>query len=500
MLAFARQGTKENAIYIVSVADGAVRKLMDGATEVDWSPDGKELTWIRPLLDAKTHAFTIGTIQADGGNNQEIGQVDGQTLLHPRWSPDGQRIAVTAIHGTENHQSVFIARLKEGETAEQYFLPPPPGTGAISAVSWNPAGNTLFYFGAQNSAGRSDWSGGFANLIRQDAKAGTAVTIGFSDWSPEVADMFGPGKLLFDSGPGRKNLQEVTSGSAGQRRFLTLGKSSDQDPAYTPDGKSILFSSYRGGTLAIWRLDRQNGTTKRLTDSPASDVEPFGTPDGKRLLWSSNREGHYEIYSANAEGGYPGAITHDGVDAEYPSTPEDSSWIIYNSFNPKRRGVWKVRPNGVEDTLLAKGNTYWPEVSPNGNYVVYTRVEGPLSRCLEVVSTEGEGHVVFTVSLPLTHGATSSEIGRGHWMANGRALAFLGQDDHGQTAVFVQQFTPGRDSAATRSLMAGPDAGRTVESFAISPDSSHLILAAREQLSNIMQVDNVPGAALRKPL
>jgi Tol biopolymer transport system component len=82
-------------------------------------------------------------------------------------------------------------------------------------------------------------------------------------------------------------------------------------------------------------------------------------------------------------------------------------------------------------------------------------------------------------------------------MPDGRAIAFVGQDENGVNGVFVQDFVPGRDTSDTRRRLGGFDPDNSTESFAISPDGRFLTIAAWEQLFNIVIADNVPG--IRRP-
>ena len=80
-------------------------------------------------------------------------------------------------------------------------------------------------------------------------------------------------------------------------------------------------------------------------------------------------------------------------------------------------------------------------------------------------------------------------------MPDGRAIAFLGVDARGVAGVFVQEFAPGRDTAATRRPLAGFDPGAPAESFGVSPDGRHVTVAARESLSSVLVAGPVPAAA-----
>ena len=188
-----------------------------------------------------------------------------------------------------------------------------------------------------------------------------------------MLDALKDGTLVVDVRSPRDNLREAGLGapaSVPQERWITRGNSSDRQPAYAPDNKSILFTSNRSGNLDLWTIATDGGTVRRITDDGAEDWDPAFTPDGKKIVWSSGRSGNLEIWIANADGSDAKQISHDGVDAENPTGTPDG-WIVYCSFNPDRPGIWKVRPDGTQATQFVKARMSLPEVSPDGRYVSY---------------------------------------------------------------------------------------------------------------------------------
>ena len=90
---------------------------------------------------------------------------------------------------------------------------------------------------------------------------------------------------------------------------------------------------------------------------------------------------------------------------------------------------------------------------------------------------------------------TTVTLGRARWMPDGRAIAFVGQDETGAAGVFVQEFAPGRDTDATRRKLAGFDPDVAAESFGISPDGTRLVIAGWLQLFSLMEADGLPAVA-----
>ncbi len=64
-------------------------------------------------------------------------------------------------------------------------------------------------------------------------------------------------------------------------RALTSGRNNDTSPAFTPDGKSILFTSTRSGSSQLWLLPLDGGDARKLTDFAPGLADPVISPDGR---------------------------------------------------------------------------------------------------------------------------------------------------------------------------------------------------------------------------
>lgn len=85
---------------------------------------------------------------------------------------------------------------------------------------------------------------------------------------------------------------------------LTDGEGDDREPAVSPDGTRIAFSSDRGGTYDIWLHDLETGGLTQLTSALGNESEPAWTPDGAAL-----------VYVATPEGASDGALRLHPLDA-----------------------------------------------------------------------------------------------------------------------------------------------------------------------------------------
>src|SRR5579863_9685928 len=309
--------TRDNALYKMSILGGEARKLVADAIAGDWSPDGREIAFMRWRFREGLTSTAIGTVSASGEGEREIAYVPNRTLNFPRWSPDGRTIgavdltapltAAFSYLGT-TERAILLGRsgipssifLVTADGKETRSVAPPPGGTAISSLAWL-APDVVVYSQAESA------SGSVGRIFRHNTRSGDSQMLFLSPQSNTVIDIAGPGRLVFDvdptSAPERLrefSLKDKTVSS--QARWLTRGNSRDRQPVYSPDGEWVLFSSNRSGNLDLWEISTKTGTLRRLTDDPADDWDPAFTPDGRKILWSSSRGGHLEIWMAEADG------------------------------------------------------------------------------------------------------------------------------------------------------------------------------------------------------
>jgi eukaryotic-like serine/threonine-protein kinase len=495
MILFLRNDGAVTSLYRSALVAPEPRKLLEGVDYADWSPDGKQITFVRQVNDRTQLSSIVGVVGADGGSPREIARVKGEALMHPRWSPDGRTIAANStLSQAGSVEYVFLVDANSG--AIRPMAVRKSGFG-ISSVSWSGAGDEFVYAVAESAAGSlSGSSGSSAWMIAQNARTGASRRIFWSPYGAGVFDIVGPGRLVFDTRSPRESLRELNTGKrAGSTpdRWLTRGNSNDRQPAYAPDGDRVIFSSNRSGNLDLWELSTLTGALHRLTDDSAEDWDPAYMPDGKGIIWSSNRSGTFEIWMANADGSGARQITHDGLDAENPTETPDGKWILYGSANPRKQGLWKIRSDGSQPSRLFTGNVVLPETSPDGRFVSFAKNILRDSLTLSVVHVADGSPEPFEVRLPIRNAKTGGSVGRSRWMPDGRAIAFIGQNEQGINGIFVQEFALGKDTSATRRPLCCFDQESATESFGISPHGTCMTVAMWEKVFSLVSAERVPG-------
>ena len=487
MILFTRFEDMRASLYRVPVVGGEPRKVMDNALFGDWSPDGRQIVFVRQRYQPGGTTTILAKADTDGGTERVIfeSKSDGPIHANPtwssevhehiRWSPDGKTIAVTQGGlASVTPSSIFLVG---ADGTNPHTVAPEAGGFSISSLAWLGTPDEVIYTQTQTVGSAAGGTRG----IRHNLRTGKFQRVFSSTDITSVADVLGSGRVIFDSARPSQSLREIDlRGKPGSivERLLTRGNSHDRQPTYSPNGEAMLFSSNRSGNLDLWEVSTRTGALRRITDDPANDWDPAYSPDGKNIVWSSNRSGHQEIWIARADGGSPRQVSSDGQDAENPVFLHDGQSILYVSWNPAKLGVWKVSTDGSMARLFLPGYSY-AEVSPDGQYVASLSA----TEAIRAFRTNDAS----TVGFEIKHG------GRLRWMPDGRAVAFVDLNDNGIPGIFVQDFVPGRDTGKTRRPLGGFDSDRQAETFGISPTGGRLAISSTENLTNIVVATDVAG-------
>ena len=117
-------------------------------------------------------------------------------------------------------------------------------------------------------------------------------------------------------------------------RLLSLiqGKPSRLDvqaPAWSRDGRTIVFVSWRDGNGEVYAMDADSSEPRNLTQHPAKDVRPAWSPDGRRIAFVSRRDGNSEVYVMNADGSGKRNLTRNRASDDYPTWSPDGRRIAF---------------------------------------------------------------------------------------------------------------------------------------------------------------------------
>src|SRR5215212_6532792 len=109
--------------------------------------------------------------------------------------------------------------------------------------------------------------------------------------------------------PGQIGVFIANADGSGERPLVSPADI-DYDAAWSSDGKSIVFTSERGGSADLYRVNADGCGLERLTDSPAYDDQAAFSPDGKRLVFVSSRaDGTADLFTMDVASHKTKALT-----------------------------------------------------------------------------------------------------------------------------------------------------------------------------------------------
>jgi Tol biopolymer transport system component len=269
--------------------------------------------------------------------------------------------------------------------------------------------------------------------------------------APAAVDAAFPGsngRVFFDSGgPGRDIVSVDPQG--GDRTRVTQG----QEPAVSPNGRLIAF--VRRGD--IYTCNKIGGDERQVTDTAVVERTPSFSPSGNQLVVATDRRHGVggDIVSIRADGSDRARLTvSELVDFSPSYSPSGNKIIFVRAFNhPGVRQILKIDSDGSNRVQLTSSNfvsSEQPTWSPDGNRIAFERfING--SRSLYSIEPDGSNE------LQLTFGEDSHDR-EPAFSPSGNKIAYRGQNDDGESGLFVIPALGGPRERLTNPRPSGVDA------------------------------------------
>jgi tricorn protease len=181
------------------------------------------------------------------------------------------------------------------------------------------------------------------------------------------------------------DIWEVAS-SGGVAHLLVTDAATEGRPLYSPDGKSLAFTSTRGGSANIYVLDLASGALTRITYAEANEELDAWSADGKWLYFASaiNDVGRQpDIFRVAATGGTPLEVSREQYVSEFQAAPSpdgqsialmakgfsNGQWWRNGSSHIDQSEIWVkgvVQGAGYRRLLDDSARHAWPMWTPDG--------------------------------------------------------------------------------------------------------------------------------------
>ncbi len=266
------RGKKDSGVYTIK-ADGSGEKLLTAPDRLTfdpaWSPNGKRLAYVG-VVDNKQQLFVA---EADGSQSKALTALKGEKVRSPAWSSDGARIA--------------------------YVVEDEAGNSEIYGVNADGTGNAKL-----------------VSTLSEDTDPA---------WSPDgtkLAYASDPTNRKPQPGTPRRPLQIfVRDLKAGTVTQLTEAQNLNYSPAWSPDGKSIIFVSTRNRFAQVFIMRPDGSDERPLTprEENVDNLNPAWSPDGNYIAFASNRNGGiFNLFVMTPDGKNVRQITNQKSNSNSP--------------------------------------------------------------------------------------------------------------------------------------------------------------------------------------
>jgi len=384
-------------LYVQLIGAGSPMRLTSDPRNdysPSWSPDGRMIVFLRRLADGRQNEVRL--IAPLGGQERAIATIETRLAVYRplsvSWCPESDCVLVTDAPGDDNAQAdaVFAISLATGEK-RQLTHPKGPALDADPAIS--PDGRTLVF-----RRDTTPFSGQFyrVSLKGKMEPEGDAVQLtatigaGRPAWTPD-----GKGILFADRG-GLWRL-DVFSGGAPTR--LPFVGQDGQAPVVSKgaDGRLQLVYVRSFSDANVWRIDSAGDGTPAST-SPAAAIASTRfeshaslAPSSQNVAFTSNRSGDLEIWSAARDGSNAIQLTSMGIRPGFPRWSPDGARIAFHGDVDGRPTVVVIAAGGGPAAKLMNdaSDSGYPSFSRDGQWIYFCSLRSGERRIWKVAATGG---------------------------------------------------------------------------------------------------------------
>ncbi len=386
-VAFSWEGKKgdNRDIYVALLGEqDPLRVTFDSAEDAypAWSPDGKHIAFIRRRAGDRADIMLVSSLGIRERKLREIRLGGWLATRMLAWSPDGKWLCFTNAVGALSHHALFLVSPESGEVKR--LLPEGDNGIGDSSPAFSPDGRWLAFCRFEHPF-NSDL---FLQRLSPDLiPEGAPVAVRGAGINPQAPVWMSDGrKILFLD---RTRIMEAEIGGPAHPFYVSVSVFSE----LTLAGSNLrLVASFQNQSSEIWTMPlRSKGLTAAgnahvIVHSSAGESQPRFSPDGRSVAFSSKRSGASEVWLADSDGENPRPLTHlSFYIAGYLRWSPDSQSVAFHARLPKDPHIYVVRvgdgsvkqitrnsPGFMAPSWSTDGKILYADALEDGKYRIYS--------------------------------------------------------------------------------------------------------------------------------
>ena len=188
---------------------------------------------------------------------------------------------------------------------------------------------------------------------------------------------------------------------------ITMSGSDETFPAWSGDGKKLVFQSSKYGNSDIFLYYIKTNTLKQVTESKANEQHPVFIPKNGKIAFDSQRNDSIYIYSIDTITQKEDFVFSRKIFCQEPTFSPSGRLLVFKGYDSSLES-WQifsydlVYDNLNQLTHFTNKEVFRPQLSPNGKIILFATKDTfvPYSSSLKEINWYGE-KVISIDSLPI---------------------------------------------------------------------------------------------------